>query len=270
MSLKAWSMNWFTSLANPQRFLALAKWMLPIVTGLAIVSLVVGSVWGLMIAPEDRFQGAAARMMYVHVPAAWMSMATYGLMAIASLIGYIWRHQLADFAAREAAPMGLVFTLLALLTGSLWGKTTWGVWWDWDARMTSMLVLAFIYAGYITLWRVIDNEAQAARLAAILCMIGAINIPIIKFSVDFWETLHQKSSIIRDGGPAMPASMYMPLLLMALGYSFLFGALLIMRLQTVIWHKRHQPVRPASRPVSVTATPQSLSDKNSEAKSLDQ
>ncbi len=243
-------MKWLTHMANPERFLKFAKPALPVFAVLTVLLLLVGGLWSLLIAPEDKLQGAAARMLYVHVPAAWMSMAVYAFMAGASLVGYIWRHSLADFAAREAAPLGMAFTFLALLTGSLWGKTTWGVWWDWDARMTSMLVLLFIYAGYITLWRVIDNEAQAARLAAILCMIGAINIPIIKFSVDYWETLHQPASIIREGGPAMPPSMYLPLFVMAFGYQFLFASLLVMRLQTVIWRRRSMPVRPASRPAA--------------------
>ncbi len=255
-------MKWLTQMANPERFLKFAKPALPVFAILTVLLLLGGTFWSLMIAPEDKLQGAAARMLYVHVPAAWMSMAVYAFMAVASLVGYIWRHSLADFAAREAAPLGMAFTFLALLTGSLWGKTTWGVWWDWDARMTSMLVLLFIYAGYITLWRVIDNETQAARLAAILCMIGAINIPIIKFSVDYWETLHQPASIIREGGPAMPASMYLPLFVMAFGYQFLFATLLIMRLQTVIWLRRSIPVRPASRPVSAHQTsPQSPNAK---------
>ena len=216
-------MKIFSFFANPERFLGLARWLLPIFGGLTVLLIVTGSIWALTFAPADYQQGEAVRIMYVHVPAAWMSMAAYSFMVIASIIGYIWRHQLADFAAREAAPLGLVFTILALATGSIWGKITWGVWWDWDARMTSMLVLVFIYAGYIVLWRAIENEAQAARAAALLCMIGAINIPIIKFSVDFWETLHQKASVIREDGPSMPAEMLWPLLIMALGYTCLFG-----------------------------------------------
>lgn len=249
-------MNAFAFLANPERFRRLTGPALPL-TGLAALALIaVGTVWALGFSPADRVQGETVRIMYVHVPAAWMAMAAYAFIAGASLVGYIWRHTLADIAAREAAPIGAVFTLLALVTGSIWGRITWGVWWDWDARMTSMLVLLFIYAGYIALWRAIDNEAQAAKAAALLAMIGAVNLPIIKFSVDFWETLHQKASVIRADGPAMPAEMLWPLLIMALGYTALFAFFVLIRMHTVIAERRAAAgIRPKRAPSTVTATP---------------
>lgn len=244
-------MNIFTFFANPERFLRLSKILIPIFGVLTVGLIATGSIWALSFSPADYQQGDAVKMMYVHVPAAWMSMAAYSFMVVASIIGYIWRHQVADLAAREAAPAGLVFTFLALVTGSVWGKITWGVWWDWDARMTSMLVLLFIYAGYIVLWRAIENEAQAARAAALLCMIGAVNLPIIKFSVDFWETLHQKASIIRAEGPSMPAEMLWPLLIMALAYTALFGWFVLLRLRTVLLERRAGAATTTARPVSM-------------------
>ncbi len=231
-------MEFISKLANPERFMRVSQWLLPIFAVLAFICLIGGGIWALGFSPADFRQGDTVKIMYVHVPAAWMSMATYAIMGVASFVGFVWRHTLADIAARQAAPMGFAFTLLALMTGSVWGQLTWGVWWDWDARMTSMLVLLFIYAGYMVIWQVIENETQAARLAAILCMVGVINLPIIKFSVDFWESLHQEASIIRADGPSMPASMYLPLLAMALGYTFLFSTYLLMRMRTVILMKR--------------------------------
>ncbi len=203
--------------------------------------------------------GDSVRIMYVHVPAAWMALGAYTHMVIASVIGYVWRHQLADMAAKVAAPIGLVFCLLALLTGAIWGKITWGVWWDWDARMTSVLVLAFIYAGYIVLWRAIENQAQAARFAALLCFIGAINVPIIKFSVEFWGSLHQKATVITEEGAKMPPEMLWPLMLMALGYTALFGFFVTLRLRTILRERQVDRASPA-RPVSI-AQPVSMSDK---------
>ncbi|MBD0425848.1 heme ABC transporter permease CcmC [Aquisalinus flavus] len=237
-------------LANPDRFRRLTGPALPVAGLLAAGLILAGAVWALGFSPADRVQGEAVKIMYVHVPAAWMAMAAYAFIAVASLVGYVWRHSLADIAAREAALPGFVFTLLALVTGSIWGRITWGVWWDWDARMTSMLALLFIYAGYMALWRAIENEGQAARAAALLAMVGAINLPIIKFSVDFWETLHQKASVIRADGPSMPASMLWPLAIMALGYTALFAFYVMLRMHTVILEKRRdaraRPARAAS------------------------
>lgn len=242
----------FSRYANPARFLKVTGPMLPWLGGISALFIALGTVWALGFSPADAKQGDSVRMMYVHVPAAWMAMFVYGLMAAASITGFVWRHQLADIAAREAAPMGAAFTFLALVTGSIWGKVTWGVWWDWDPRLVSMLVLLFIYLGYIALWRAIDNPPKAARPAALLCIIGAVNLPIIKFSVDFWDTLHQKASVIRAGGPAMPASMLWPLLVIALGVMALFAFYLILRIRTVVLEKQAAPASDAPAPSRAT------------------
>ncbi|MEM9810901.1 MAG: heme ABC transporter permease [Pseudomonadota bacterium] len=232
--------NAFTKLANPSVFLRITGPWIPWLGVAALVFLVVGAAFGLFFSPEDYRQGESVRIMYVHVPAAWMALQTYALIAVSSLVGFIWRHRIADIAAREAAPMGLAFTVLAIVTGALWGKVTWGVFWDWDPRLTSMLVLIFLYIGYIAIWQVMENEWTAARSAAILAMLGAVNLPIIKFSVDWWDSLHQQATVVREGGPSMPTSMLFPLLLMALGYAALFGYVFLMRMHTVLAAKRKE------------------------------
>lgn len=208
----------FSRLANPDIFLRITRPVVPIAGIIAALLISAGTVMAFFFSPPDYKQGESVRIMYVHVPAAWMALQTYFGMAVASFVGFVWRHRLADIVARVSAPLGLVFTILALVTGSLWGKVTWGVYWDWDPRLISMLILLFLYVGYIALWQAIDNEANAARTAALLAMIGAVNLPIIKFSVDWWDSLHQKATVIREGGPSMPASMLWPLALMAFGY----------------------------------------------------
>ena len=233
-----------SQLANPARFQALARPLTPVLGLVAALSLGVGAYLALFASPPDHRQGEAVRIMYVHVPAAWLALQTYALVAIASLLGFVWRHRLADVAAREALPMGLAFTGLALATGSIWGRVTWGVWWDWDPRLTSMLVLAFLYAGLIAVWRVLP-EGQAARIAALLAMLGAVNLPIIKFSVDWWDSLHQKATVVRPDGPAMPAEMLWPLGLMTLGYAALFGFVLILRMRATLAARRRRPAPPA-------------------------
>ncbi|MEM7740412.1 MAG: heme ABC transporter permease [Pseudomonadota bacterium] len=238
--------NPINHLANPANFLRTTRPLIPWLGLAAGCLLLSGVIIGLFASPPDFRQGESVRIMYVHVPAAWMALQTYALIAGASLVGFIWRHRLADIAAREAAPFGLAFTILAIITGALWGKVTWGVFWDWDPRLTSMLVLVFLYVGYLALWNVIENEWTAARSAAILAMLGAVNLPIIKFSVDWWDSLHQKATVIREGGPAMPASMLIPLMLMALGYIALFGFVFLMRMHTVLASKRQRPAPPPS------------------------
>ncbi|MCQ8184523.1 heme ABC transporter permease CcmC [Parvularcula maris] len=237
--------NPLTILANPDTF---KRWTKPLILPIgiaAVVLLLAGSFVGLFASPPDFRQGESVRIMYVHVPAAWMALQTYALIAGASLVSFIWRHRLADVVAREMAPLGLLFTLLAIATGALWGKVTWGVFWDWDARMTSMLVLAFLYAGYIAVWQIIDNDWTAAKTAGILAMLGAVNLPIIKFSVDWWDSLHQKATVIKEGGPSMPASMLLPLFLMAFGYIAFFGAVVLMRSHTALARKK-APARKVS------------------------
>ncbi len=224
--------------ANPMRFDMIARRAVPVVALLAAGLLV----WGLWLAligsPTDFRQGETVRIMYVHVPAAWMASAVYVLIAIASAVGLIFRHPLADVAARAAAPYGLAFTFLALVTGSLWGKPMWGTWWVWDARLTSVLVLFFLYAGYIAVWQAIEDTGKAARAAAILALAGSINIPVIRFSVDWWNSLHQPASVFRMDGPTIHEDMLWPLLVMGLAYTFLFAALWLVAIRSEIAARR--------------------------------
>jgi heme exporter protein C len=212
-------------LANPRRFLDLALWLEPVTWIAAGLSLGIGLYLAFFVAPPDYQQGETVRIMFIHVPSAWMAMMIYGFMAIASFLGLIYRHALADLAAKAAAPIGACFTFLALVTGSLWGRPMWGTYWVWDARLTSVLILFFLYLGYIALWQAIEDPIKAARASAILCLVGVINLPIIKFSVDWWNTLHQPASVMRMGGPSIHPSMLWPLLVMALAYMLLFAAL---------------------------------------------
>ena len=191
--------------ANPLRYQRIADGILPWAGGLAVVLGVLGLYLALIVAPPDYQQGQAYRIMFVHVPAAWMALMVYAMMAVASLIAVVWRHPLAEVAARAAAPIGAAFTAIALVTGSLWGKPMWGTFWVWDARLTSVLILLFLYLGYIALHDAFDDPARGARAASILCLVGSVNLPIIKFSVDWWNTLHQPSSILRAQGPAIGA-----------------------------------------------------------------
>lgn len=229
--------------ANPQQFLSLSRRLTPWLMGAALLLLAVGLYLALFIAPPDYQQGEAFRIIYVHVPAAWMAMFVYGSMAVASIAAFIFKHPLGDVAAKAAAPVGAVFTALALITGMLWGKPMWGAWWVWDARLTSVLILFFIYIAYIALWDAIEEPTRAARMARILCLVGAVNIPIIHFSVEWWNTLHQGSTVFRTDGPKMPASMLTPLLIMALGYTLLFAALLLVRMRTEILARRLRTLR---------------------------
>jgi heme exporter protein C len=229
--------------ANPQHFLNLARTLTPWLLGVAIAMILIGAYWGLVIAPPDYQQGDAFRIIYVHVPAAWMSLFVYGSMAIASASAFIFKHPLGDVAAKAAAPVGAVFTALALFTGMLWGKPMWGTWWVWDGRLTSELILLFIYIAYIALWDAIDEPTRAARMARILCLVGAVNVPIIHFSVEWWKTLHQGVTVFRTDGPQMPAAMLTPLLIMALGYTIFFGGLLLVRMRTEILARRLRTLR---------------------------
>src|SRR6185295_3415935 len=180
-------------------------------------------VW--FVAPDDYQQGATVKIMFIHVPNAWLAMAVWAVMSIASIGTLVWRHPLADVAAKSAAPLGAAFTFVALFTGSLWGRPMWGTYWVWDARLTSVLVLFLMYLGLIALWRTVDDPSRAGRAAAILTLVGAVNIPIIKFSVDWWNTLHQPASVLRAGGPAIHPSILMPLLVMAIAFLLLFVTL---------------------------------------------
>ncbi len=219
--------------ANPARFMRLTDVVLPWLSAAAVASLAIGLVMAFR-APPDYQQGETVRIMFIHVPAAMMGMMCYACMAVASAAALIWRHPLADVAAQAAAPLGAGFTLLCLVTGSLWGAPMWGTWWVWDARLTSVLILFFLYLGYIALANAFDDPERGARAAAILSLVGVINLPIIHFSVNWWNTLHQPASIVRMGGPTIDPSILHPLLIMALAFQFIFLALWILRTRTAL------------------------------------
>jgi heme exporter protein C len=223
--------------ANPKRFMDLSGAILPWLSAATALLLIIG-LYLSFTAPPDYQQGDTVRIMFIHVPAAWVAMMGYVFMAAASAVGMINRHPLADIAAKQAAPLGALFTALALITGSLWGRPMWGTYWVWDGRLTSFLVLLFLYLGYIALWNAIDNEVRAARAAAILALVGIVNLPIIEFSVDWWTTLHQGESIFRKGGPTISPVFLWPLFTMALGYTTLFFTLLTVRIRTEVMQRR--------------------------------
>jgi heme exporter protein C len=224
------------ALANPKRFLDASARFLPWLGLAAALALAGGLLLGLL-APPDYQQGDTVKIMFLHVPAAWTAMMAFGLMALTSLFSLIWRHPLADVAAKSAAPLGAIFTVLGLVTGSLWGRPMWGTYWVWDARLTSFLLLLFLYLGYIALWNAIEDEIRAARAAAILALVGAVNLPIIEFSVN-WHTLHQGESILRADGPRISSVFLWPLGLTALGYTLLFFTLWTVRIRTEILERR--------------------------------
>jgi heme exporter protein C len=224
--------------ANPTRFLALQQTLQPWLTGAAALTIAVGLYLGLVVAPPDYQQGETVRIMFIHVPAAWNAMMIYTMMALSSIVAIVFRHPLADMAAKAAAPFGAVFAFLALATGSLWGKPMWGTWWVWDARLTSTFVLFLLYLGYIAVWQAIEEPGRAAAIARIVAIVGFINVPIIKFSVDWWNSLHQGSSVFRMDGPTIDASILWPLLVMGLGYSVLFAALEFSALRAEVLARR--------------------------------
>jgi len=228
----------FIELANPSRFLDWSGRLLPFLWVATGVALGIGLYLSFFVAPPDYQQGETVRIMYIHVPSAWLAMFGYALMASAALGTLVWRHPLADVAARSMAPIGAAFTFLALVTGSLWGKPMWGTYWVWDARLTSVLVLFLMYLGLIALWRAVDDPGRAARLVAVLILVGAVNLPIIKFSVDWWNTLHQPASVLRIGGPTIDASMLWPLLIMAVAMMLFFLALTTMAMRNEILRRR--------------------------------
>jgi heme exporter protein C len=224
-------------LANPTRFIAFADRAIPWLAIAAAIFLVAG-LWMAFAAPEDYQQGSTVRIMYIHVPFAWIAMMCYTVMAVAALGTLVWKHPLADVSLKAAAPIGAVFTALALATGSIWGKPMWGTWWVWDARLTSVFVLFLMYLGIIALTRALDDPSRSARAAAILTLVGFINIPIIKFSVDWWNTLHQPASVFRLDGPTIHPSLLWPLLISAIGFTLFFFTLHLMAIRTEIWRRR--------------------------------
>ena len=228
----------FYTFANPRRFTQLANILLPWMVAATVLALLVGQYGAWFIAPPDYQQGEAIRIKYVHVPAAWMSMMGWVMMSLSALGTLIFRHPLADVAQKVAAPIGAVFCAICLITGSLWGKPMWGTWWVWDARLTSMLVLLLMYLGVIALWRAIEEPMVAAKAVSIVTLVGAINIPIIKFSVDWWNTLHQPASVLRLDGPTIHSSMLWPLLVMGLASGLLFATLMLVGMRTELMERR--------------------------------
>lgn len=231
------SFSWLTDLANPTRFIALVNRVLPWLAGITIILFAVG-LYLSFTTEGDYQQGMTVRIMYIHVPAAWLSMMCYSVMAISALGTLVWRHPLADVAAKTAAPLGAAFTFLALVTGSLWGKPMWGTWWVWDARLTSVFILFLMYLGLIAFNRAMDDPLRAARVSAVMILIGFVNIPIIKFSVDWWNTLHQPASVMRLDGPTIDPEFLRPLMIMALAFTMLFFTLHFMAMRTEIWRRR--------------------------------
>jgi heme exporter protein C len=224
-------------LANPTRFLALAERLLPWLVGATLVAFAVGLAQGAG-APDDYQQGATVKIMFIHVPSAWLAMFGWTLMSIAALGTLVWRHPLADVAGKAAAPIGAAFTFICLVTGMLWGRPMWGTYWVWDARLTSVLVLFVMYLGVIALWRTVEDPSRAARAAAILTLVGAINLPIIKFSVDWWNTLHQPASVMRIGGSTIHPAILVPLLTMALAFTLLLLTLHLAAMRNEILRRR--------------------------------
>ncbi|HZH28977.1 MAG TPA: heme ABC transporter permease [Azospirillaceae bacterium] len=233
----------FNRFANPARFQRLADAVLPWLAGAAAVLLAVGLYLGLVASPPDYQQGDTVRIMYVHVPSAWLALFAYTSMAAASAVGLVWRHPLAEVYAKAAAPVGAAFTAVCLATGSLWGEPMWGTWWKWDARMTSVLVLLFLYVGYIALVNAFDEPARGTRAGAILLIVGVVNIPIIKFSVEWWNTLHQPASVFRLDGPTIHASMLWPLGVMALAFTLFFAAVVLIRMKAELVERRIRALR---------------------------
>ena len=227
----------FTILANPTRFLELSAKVQPWLYAAAFLALAVGLTLGLT-APPDYQQGSTVEIMFIHVPFAWIAMMAWTVMSASALGTLVWRHPLADVAVKAAAPIGAVFTALSLITGSIWGRPMWGTWWVWDARLTSVFVLFLMYLGLIALTRAFEDPGKSARAAAVLVLVGFVNIPIIKFSVDWWNTLHQGASVIRMDGPSMPAVFLTPLLTCALGFTLLFFALHLTAMRTEIYRRR--------------------------------
>ena len=226
--------------ANPHKFLRLSDWLAPAFYTAGALCMAWGVWQGLWVVPKDEYQGGdIMRVMVIHVPAAWLAMASYSALAVASFVWFIWRHELADIAAKAIAPLGAVWTALCLATGSIWGKPTWGTWWQWDdARMMSVLFLFFLFLGYMALRAAMDTRQKAARAGAILAMVGAINVPLIKFSVDLFTSLHQDASVITADGPKMAAVYLTPLLISGLGHALLFGGLVMTRMRTEIRERR--------------------------------
>jgi heme exporter protein C len=237
MAKKQWMPRWFYQMASPKWCYEFTGKLLPWFMALAVICLGAGAVWGLMFAPEDYQQGNSFRIIYIHVPSAILAQSCYMMMAIVGAIGLIWKMKVADMVAYACAPIGASMAFLALATGAIWGKPTWGAWWVWDARLTSMLILLFLYLGVMALYSALDDDTQAGKAAAVLSLVGLVNIPIIKYSVEWWNTLHQPATFTLTEKPAMAPEMWMPLLVMVIGFYAFFGVSLMMRLRNEILHR---------------------------------
>jgi heme exporter protein C len=235
-------MEWI-ALANPSRFLPLAERLLPWLAAATALAFAAGLYAAFFVAPEDYQQGASVRIMFIHVPGAWLGMLGWAIMSVAALGTLVWRHPLADVALKTAAPLGAAFTFVCLVTGALWGRPMWGTYWVWDARLTSVLVLFLMYLGLIALWRAIEDPSRAGRAAAVLTLVGAINLPIIKFSVDWWNTLHQPASVLRVGAPTIHPAILVPLLMMAVAFMLLFLTLYLSAMRNEILRRRVRTLR---------------------------
>lgn len=225
---------WFHRMGSPKWFYEITGRWIPWFGAAAVIFLLMGTVWGLAFAPQDYQQGNSFRIIYIHVPAAILAQSIFFAMAIAGGIGLIWKMKVADMVAKSCAPIGATMTFVALFTGAVWGKPTWGAWWVWDARLTSMLILLFLYFGVIALQSAFDSKQSAARASAILSLVGVVNIPIIKYSVDWWNTLHQPATFTLTEKPAMPVEMWLPLLVMVIGFYCFFATVLMMRTRNEI------------------------------------
>jgi heme exporter protein C len=230
-------------LANPSRFLRFADRALPWLAAVTALAFAIGLYLALFVAPDDYQQGATVKIMFIHVPAAWLGMFCWALMSIAALGTLVWRHPLADVAAKAAAPLGAGFTFLCLVAGSLWGRPMWGTYWVWDGRLTSVLVLFLMYLGVIALWHTVEDPTRAGRAVAILTLVGAINLPIIKFSVDWWATLHQPASVFRMGGSTIYPTILVPLLVMTVAFTLLFLTLHLAAMRNEILRRRVRTLR---------------------------
>ena len=228
----------FDYLANPTRFLKIANVVEPAAWVIFILTGLYGLYLGFLASPADYQQGETVRIMYIHVPAAWMALMAYFVMAVAAFFFLVWKHPLADIGARAMALPGAGFALICLVTGSFWGRPMWGTWWVWDARLTSMLILFFLYIGYIALADGFDRSERGSKSASVLLLVGVINLPIIKFSVDWWNTLHQGASVMRLDGPSIDPSMLTPLLLMAVAMKCWFIAISLGRMRTLLTERR--------------------------------
>ncbi|CTQ56766.1 Cytochrome c-type biogenesis protein CcmC [Roseibium album] len=250
----------FWDYANPTRFLKLVQVLLPWLVGLCVIFFAAGLYMSFFMAPEDYQQGNTVRIMYIHVPAAWLSMMCYSVMALSSIGTLVWKHPLADVSAKSAAPIGAAFTFMALVTGSLWGKPMWGTYWVWDARLTSVLVLLIMYLGLMTLWRTMEDPIKAGKAAAVLTLVGALNLPVIKFSVDWWNTLHQPASVVRMDGPTIHPDILWPLMVMATAFTLFFFVIHLMAMRNEIMRRRVRALRlraaASSHPGTAAATAQ--------------